>query len=857
LQWGGENRMLLDMDRLVPSVGPGRGENESRITAVLGPTNTGKTHFAMERMLAHESGMIGFPLRLLARENYDRAVRVKGADAVALVTGEEKILPPRARYYLCTVEAMPLDRVRERGVDFLAIDEVQLGADPERGHVFTDRLLHARGRLETIVIGAETVRPLLRRILPDVEIIARPRFSRLAYAGPKKITRLPPRSAVIGFSAAEVYALAELMRRRRGGTAVVLGALSPRTRNAQVGLYQSGDVDYLVATDAIGMGLNMDIDHIAFARLAKFDGRMTRRLSPAELGQIAGRAGRHMNDGTFGTTAGELMSAETIQAVEQHDFDPLRFLYWRNPDLDFSSLDDLIASLSIPPDDAAFVAAREAEDAATLVALAAVHDVRRKAESRAALALLWEVCQIPDFRKVMAEAHARFVGRLFHDLTAPAGRIRSDWIARQVERIDKPEGDIGTLVGRIAEIRTWTYVSYRVDWVEEALHWQERTRYVEDKLSDALHERLTERFVDKRTAVLLRRLHARDELLGGVRDDGEVLVEGLPVGRIEGFRFIAMADVLAEDARAVRAAAERALRQAFADRLARFEGAADEELALGDDGRIAWSGVPVGLLARGAHPLTPAVKTITEIGMDADLRERIRVRLAAWLGRFVARRYGPLAGRAPAEIKGAARGVVYQLAEALGTAPTAQLASLIASLSAEDRKALAKLGVRFGTEAVYLPRLQNGPTLKLGALLWAIFNGRALEALPELPNGPRAWIRTAAEWPDAFYRALGYCRTGAMALRADRMEALAAAARRLARQGAFAATPALAGAAGLPLKALPDALKALGYRHQPGEGGGTFSAAPQNRRARRRAGEPASANPCSPFARLKSLTARP
>ncbi len=845
------------MDRLVPSIGvPGRGDIQGRVVAVLGPTNTGKTHFAMERMLAHESGMIGFPLRLLARENYDRAVRVKGADAVALVTGEEKIVPPRARYFLCTVEAMPLDRVRERGVDFLAVDEVQLGADPERGYVFTDRFLHARGRLETIIIGAETVRPLLRRILPEVEIVSRPRFSRLTYAGPKKITRLPPRSAVIGFSAAEVYALAELMRRRRGGTAVVLGALSPRTRNAQVGLYQAGDVDYLVATDAIGMGLNMDIDHVAFARLVKFDGRMTRRLAPAEIGQIAGRAGRHMNDGTFGTTAGEQMAAETIEAVEGHDFDSLRFLYWRNPELDFSSLDDLIASLSIPPADPAFVAAREAEDAATLAALSSVHEIRRRAESRAALALLWDVCQIPDFRKVMAEAHARFVGRLYHDLTGPAGRVRSDWLARQVERIDKTEGDIGTLVGRIAEIRTWTYISYRPEWVEEALHWQERTRHVEDKLSDALHERLTERFVDKRTAVLLRRLHARDELLGGVRDDGEVIVEGLPVGRIEGFRFVAMADVLGEDARAVRAAAERALRHAFAERVARFEGASDEELALGDDGRIAWAGVPVGILARGAHPLTPGVKPITEVGMDADLRERIRVRLGAWLQRLVARRYGPLAGQAPAGLRGAARGVLYQLAEALGAVPTAQLHNLTAALAPEDRKALAKLGVRFGTETVYMPRLQNGPVMKLGALLWAVFNGRVPETLPELPNGPRAWIRAAAEWPDAFYRALGYCRTGATALRADRMEALAVAARRLARQGGFAATPALAGAAGCSLKALPDALRALGYRFEKGRDGGLFRAQAENRRARRRGGADPAANPCSPFARLKALTAR-
>jgi ATP-dependent RNA helicase SUPV3L1/SUV3 len=845
------------MDRWVPSSGvtlsrQRPGDSESRLTAVLGPTNTGKTHFAMERMLAHESGMIGFPLRLLARENYDRAVRVKGSDAVALVTGEEKIIPPRARYFLCTVEAMPTDRE----VDFLGIDEAQLGADPERGHIFTDRLLHARGRLETNIVGAETLRPLLKRVLPAAEVITRPRFSRLTYAGPKKITRLPPRSAVIGFSAAEVYALAELMRRRRGGTAVVLGALSPRTRNAQVGLYQSGDVDYLVATDAIGMGLNMDIDHVAFARLVKFDGRMTRRLVPNEIGQIAGRAGRHMNDGTFGTTAGEQMAPETIEAVEEHRFDSLRFLYWRNPELDFTSLDDLLASLSVPPDDPAFVAAREAEDAATLAALSVQPEMRKRAESRAALALLWDVCQIPDFRKVMAEAHARFVGRLFQDLTGPAGRIRSDWVARQVERIDKTEGDIGTLVGRIAEIRTWTYISYRADWVEEALHWQERSRHVEDKLSDALHERLTERFVDKRTAVLLRRLHAKDELLGGVRENGEVVVEGMPVGRLEGFRFVQATSVLSEDARAVRAAAERALRQAFAARVASFEVAPDEDLALGDDGRIAWSGVPVGVLAKGAHPLSPTVKPITDIGLDADLRERIRARLAAWAARTVARRYGPLARPAPEELRGAARGVLYQLAEALGTAPAAQLRDLTASLTHEDRRALAKLGVRLGTELVYMPRLQNGPAIKLGALLWALFHARAPESLPEVPNAPRAWIRAAAEWPDAFYRALGYWRVGATALRADRMEALAAAARRLARQGAFAATPVLASAAACPMKALPEALSALGYRFTRSEAGGLYRPRGENRRARARGAEPA-ANPCSPFARLKALTIRP
>jgi ATP-dependent RNA helicase SUPV3L1/SUV3 len=822
-----------------------------RLTAVLGPTNTGKTHFAMERMLAHGSGMIGFPLRLLARENYDRAVRIKGPHAVALVTGEEKIVPPQARYFLCTVEAMPV----EREVEFLAVDEAQLAADPERGHVFTDRLLNARGRLETNIIGAETLRPLLKRILPSAEIVTRPRFSRLAYAGPKKITRLPARTAVIGFSATEVYALAELMRRRRGGTAVVLGALSPRTRNAQVALYQSGDVDYLVATDAIGMGLNLDIDHVAFARLSKFDGRMTRRLTAAELGQIAGRAGRHMNDGTFGTTAGEHMSPEMIEAVEQHRFEPLRTLYWRNPELDFSSLDNLLASLGVPPGNPVFLPAREAEDAATLALLAQVPEVRSRARSREQLKLLWETCQVPDFRKALAEAHSRLIGRLFLDLSGPHGRIRSDWMARQVERVDRAEGDIGTLVGRIAEIRTWTYVSYRTDWVEEARHWQERTRAVEDRLSDALHERLTERFVDKRTAILVRRLAARDELVGGIREDGEVVVEGVPVGRLEAFRFQPIASAQREDARAIRNAAERALRPALAARVSDLEASADTTIVLGESGRVLWVGVPVGVVTRGNSALCPAVRPIAETGIEPELRERIRIRLTAWLMRQIGQRFGVLSHIPGEGVRGPARGLLFQLAEALGCVPTSQVRDLLRALTPADEKLLARAGVRLGTESIYLPRIYNAPALRLAALLWTVHSGRAPDEMPEIPATPRTWFRVDGTWPESFFRALGYRVAGAVAVRADRLEAIAAAARRLARQGQFSATPALASAAGVPLRILPEVLALLGYRFRAGVSGGEFS--------RRRAPRPNRREPAaetasdSPFAQLRSLSRRP
>ncbi|MCH8000222.1 MAG: disulfide oxidoreductase, partial [Proteobacteria bacterium] len=528
----------------------------SRVTAVLGPTNTGKTYLAIERMLGHRSGMIGFPLRLLARENYDRVVAIKGARQVALVTGEEKIVPPSARYFLCTVESMPLDRP----VAFLGVDEIQLCADPDRGHVFTDRLLHARGLEETMFLGAETIRPILRRLVPEAEAVTRPRFSTLAYSGARKLTRLPPRSAVVAFSAAEVYAMAELLRRQRGGTAVVLGALSPRTRNAQVAMFEAGEVDYLVATDAIGMGLNLDLDHVAFAKLVKFDGRVVRRLTPAEVGQIAGRAGRHMSDGTFGTT-GEVgaLEPELVEAVEAHRFDPLRALHWRNRDLDFRSPRLLLRALERPPPAPELIRVREADDLTALAALARDPEIAELADHPGAVRLLWEVCQIPDFQKILSDQHARLLGRIYRFLAVGDGCLPEDWVARQIDRIDRSDGDIDTLTARIARIRTWTYVANRGDWLGDAGHWQERTRAIEDKLSDALHERLTQRFVDRRAAALVRRLRAGDDLLAAVKADGEVVVEGEFVGRLEGFRFRLDGTVEDEDAKALLTAARRAL----------------------------------------------------------------------------------------------------------------------------------------------------------------------------------------------------------------------------------------------------------------------------------------------------------
>lgn len=830
--------MGADMDKGTP-----------RITAVLGPTNTGKTHFAMERMLAHRSGVFGFPLRLLARENYDKAVALKGAQHVALITGEEKIVPAGARYFLCTVEAMP----EEHEAEFLAVDEVQLAADPERGHVFTDRLLHARGTQETMFIGAATILPALKKLVPDAAIVTQPRFSKLTYAGPKKLTRLPPRSAVVGFSVTDVYALAEAVRRRRGGTAVVLGALSPRTRNAQVGLYQSGDVDYLVATDAIGMGLNMDVRHVAFAKTAKYDGRMTRTLRPAEIGQIAGRAGRHTRDGTFGTTAGEApLEPDVIAAVESHSFKPIDSVFWRSREMDFASPEALLASLAEKPRALHLRAARAADDFIALAALANDPKVKERAASPELVRLLWDVCQIPDFRKVTADAHARILARVFADLSGE-GCLSRDWVARQVERVDHTGGDIGTLMGRIADIRTWTYIAHHSDWLEDALHWQERTRDIEDRLSDALHERLTERFVDKRTAALVKGLRDKTDLVGAVRNNGEVLVEGVPVGHLLGLRFVEAESAEAEDARAIRNAVNRALAGGMAAQVTKLEADDDGTLALNDAGQITWRGAPVARLLKGRHILMPEVDVIAADFLDASLRARAAARVESWLARHIARRFGRIMPDSGQDLSPPARGLHYQLGEGLGSAPRGQLAQQVDALTKADRKALAGMGVRLGRLAVFVPALLSARSLRLRAILWAVWEGRPPAELPfaEIGAGP-VWLDPLGEDWRGLAEACGYVWCGGGFAKPDKLEALGDMAFKLAQQGAFAPTPKLRGVMGVDDERLIRAMRALGFAWKRDEAGGRFS----RKRGKARSAAPRRASPAaeSPFAVLKEMT---
>ena len=817
------------------------------MVAVLGPTNTGKTHLAIERMLGHRTGMIGFPLRLLARENYDRIVSIKGRNAVALVTGEEKILPPSPSYWVCTVESMPLDRA----VDFLAVDEVQLCADPERGHIFTDRLLNARGLVETMFLGSDTVQPLIRRLVPRAEFISRPRFSQLTYAGYRKLTRLPPRSCVVAFSATDVYALAEMIRRQRGGTAVVLGALSPRTRNAQVGLYQAGEVDYLVATDAIGMGLNMDVDHVAFARIVKFDGFAPRRLRAPEVAQIAGRAGRHMRDGTFGTTdeVGEL-EADVVDRVENHQFETIKTLMWRNSKLRFDTPGFLLKSLEERPPIPELLRARDADDHLALQALVRDHEVMDLAKGRDNVRLLWEVCQVPDFRKVLSDAHTRLLGQIFRQLRTGIGRLDEDWAAKQIARLDRTEGDIDALVARIAHIRTWTYISNRPSWLTDPVHWQARTRAIEDKLSDALHERLTQRFIDRRSATLVRTLKDGRDLIGGVRADGEVVVEGHPVGRLEGFRFVPDAPERSEEAKSLLTAARRALREEVASRLRAFEQEPDDVFALGPDGVLTADGLPVARLGPGPSVLTPAVLPFDEGLLDQGQLDRVRVRLERWVKDRVAARLRPLlALRDATDLTGTARGLAFQLVENMGAMPRAPVAPLVDGLEKADRKALSRHGVRLGVSHLYLTALAKPGAVELRGLLWAVKNRLTLP-VPIPPPGRVSVEATGA--PPAFWEAIGYPAAGPRALRVDMLDRLETELLTAAKENRTVAEPALAQMIGARPDELGAVMKGLGYTRSVAEDGAVSWRRRRNPRHKPRREAPVNAD--HPFAKLRQLS---
>jgi ATP-dependent RNA helicase SUPV3L1/SUV3 len=788
----------------------------ARVTAVLGPTNTGKTHYAIERMLAHRTGVIGLPLRLLAREVYDRIVAQRGPSVVGLVTGEERIVPDRCQYWVCTVEAMPLDI----GADFVAVDEIQLCADPDRGHVFTDRLLRARGLHETLFLGAETMRGAIAGLVPGVTFLKRERFSELTFTGSKKISRMPERSAIVGFSVDNVYAIAELIRRTKGGCAVVMGALSPRTRNAQVALYQNGDVDYLVATDAIGMGLNLDIKHIAFSATAKFDGHRMRQLYPQELAQIAGRAGRHTENGTFGVTGEARPFDDTvIEAIEEHRFDPVRKLHWRNHDLEFGSAERLIASLERHTHDPWLTRARDADDVLALKALFEMPEVKDKLTGPKRVQLLWDVCRIPDFRNAGGGEHTSLLARIFDFLVGRGlggGKVPSDWMKKAVERIDKPGGDIDTISKRLAYIRTWTYVAQRKGWVEDESHWREETRAVEDRLSDALHAALTQRFVDRRTSVLMRRLKQKETLVAEVNDKGEVTVEGEFAGRLEGFRFSQDASASPDQARVLRTAAVQALRPEFHLRADKFYNAADTEMDFTEQGGLMWGTSAIGKLVKGGEITKPTVEAFVDEEAGEEVAEKVRRRLQHFIDRKVATQFEPLLAMGRDEtLQGLAKGFAFRLAEGLGVLDRGVIAAEVKELDQEARSALRKHGVRFGQYTIFQPALLKPAPTRLRLVLWSLWNG--LSEFPESPPPGLVTIPNISAVPKPHYTLAGYHPAGTRAIRIDMLERLADILRQKDTKAGFEATPDMLSITGMTLEQFSDLMGGLGYKGDKGE----------------------------------------
>jgi ATP-dependent RNA helicase SUPV3L1/SUV3 len=752
-----------------------RAERAVRTTAILGPTNTGKTHMAIERMLTYDSGIMGLPLRLLAREVYNRVIAKVGTEAVALITGEEKIKPPHPRYWISTVEAMP----RDLDVAFVALDEIQLGADLDRGHVFTDRLLNRRGREETMLIGAGTMGPLVEQLMPGVKVVSRPRLSKLTFAGPRKLSRLPHRTAIVAFSAEEVYAIAELIRRQRGGAAVVLGALSPRTRNAQVELYQNGDVDYIVATDAIGMGLNLDVDHVAFAGDRKYDGWHYRRLHPAEFGQIAGRAGRHIKDGTFGTTGRcPPFDEDLVVALEEHRFDPVTMLQWRNTDLDFSSIESLQATLDRLPDEPGLTRAPLAEDLLVLDIASHDEDVRKTATNRGDVQRLWEVCQTPDYRKLSPAAHAELVLTLYR-FVVRAGRVPDAWFQRQLSMFDRTDGDIDALSARIAQVRTFNYIANRPDWLGDPEHWQGVTRQVEDNLSDALHERLAHRFVDRRTSVLMRRLRENAMLEAEITSNGDVLVEGQQVGQLQGFRFTPDPGAAGEAARTLNAVAQKVLAAEIERRATRVNEAVDTAFVLAHDGLIRWLGEPVGRLSAGDHILRPVVRVLADDQLTGAALEMVQKRLDTWLAQHIKKLLGPLLDLEAGEgLEGLGRGIAFQIGEALGVLERSRVANDLKTLDQAGRAALRKFGVRFGAYHLYLPLLLKPAPRSLAAQLWALKHGgiegmKGLDEVPHLAASGRTSFAADKDIDRRFYLAAGFRVSGERAVRVDILERLA------------------------------------------------------------------------------------
>jgi ATP-dependent RNA helicase SUPV3L1/SUV3 len=786
--------------------------NDTKITAILGPTNTGKTYLAMDRLLGHSSGMIGFPLRLLARENYERALALKGSRQVALITGEEKIIPAYATYFFCTVEAMPVSKQ----VDFLAVDEIQMCSDRDRGHIYTHRLLHARGRQETMFMGSEAIRPLLKRLIARIEFVTRPRFSNLTYSGSHKTIRLPLRSAVVAFSTDDVYAVAELIRRQRGGAAIVMGALSPRTRNAQVAMFQNGDVDYLVATDAIGMGLNMNVTHIAFASLNKFDGISRRNLSLSEFSQIAGRAGRHMNDGTFGVT-GEVkeFDSRVVEQIEGHQFDIIKQIQWRNFNLDFSSYENLLDSLNVYPNKLGLVKVPRPNDEKFLIQLGLEDLVRDRFTNDNSIQLLWDVCQIPDYRKRFSGNHVKLLSHIYQSLS-DTGKLDAAWIAKEISWIDNTDGGIDQLMDRIANIRIWTYVSNRSDWLRDPEEWQVKTREIEDRLSDVLHERLTQRFVDRRTSVLVKKLKNKTSLQSVVNSRGDVFVEGHFVGQLTGFAFTSDTTDSVLAGRTLSAVACKALAKEVQRRVIELTNEPNSRFEINLGGKISWNRLGdrhfLAHLTEGLDCLRPKLKVVLGDLVDCVQKDKIEERLYTWLHDHIRHHLTPLINARDRNLTGAVRGLVFQLVESGGVLAKRQAIDQLKALNRKDYGILRHLGIKIGRREIFFPKLLRPKSAGLSALLWAIKNN--IYPVPELPFLGRVSIIYDRSIPIDFMRVVGYRRSGDLLVRIDILDRVAGMLKSRSINGPFEISPQILNLLGCSSKHAVNVVCSFGYKRQ-------------------------------------------
>ena len=787
--------------------------NSKRITAILGPTNTGKTHLAVDTMLEYESGIIGFPLRLLAREIYDKCVKKIGLKKVALITGEEKIIPSEAKYFICTVESMPKDLI----VDFIAVDEIQMCTDHERGHIFTDRLINFRGEKLTMLLGSHTIKRIIKNLVPIAEFVTRERYSKLTYSGYRKISRLNRKTAIIAFSVDDVYAIAELIRRQKGGAAIIMGSLSPRTRNSQVELYQSGDVDFLVATDAIGMGINMNIENVSFSNFNKFDGKKKRRLNLSEISQIAGRAGRHINDGTFGTTGQcENLSSEDVEKLEDHQLEDIKKIYWRNTDLNFENFEDFISSLEKKPTHEDLIKIYDCEDEKVFKFMIKNQNDIKIENKKETIKILWECCQIPDFAKKAYGQHIDVVKKVFAFLASKKNRVPNDYMKEQLKGIDKYSGNIDTLANRISNIRTWSYVANKKNWVENQDYWVERTKNIEDKLSDKLHEELTKSFIDKRISILSRSLKQDISLGTEITAESEVRIDGQFIGKLEGLKLNLdfQSGSLDTDLKSLRKAARQAIAPELMRRVIKI--LRSGVLRLDPDSKIYWMDNPIAYLSSGKDYLNPRMNLIVDEAIDLESKGKLKIFLENWISTLIKTELSDLVNLKNTNTKNNyARALCFRLFENNGIIKRDSIDQITKKLPPEERSNLRKKGVKIGRYHIFLPKMLKPSAVTLRVALWKIFFRD--NRLSNLPTFGLNFLKNESKKDKKFLLICGFENFNKFYVRVDILEKLFIKIIEISKNGKFEINSDMINLLGCTKDNFTQLLKMMNYKQKKGK----------------------------------------